>query len=277
MLFPDPRKLKIGCSGWSYPDWLGPFYPKTALPGDYLRLYSRVFNTVEIDSTYYRTPTLFMVSKWRMITPEEFVFTAKLPKKITHELKLRDASAQLERFYMSISGLREKLGALLIQLPPSFNYKKDREALAQFLGQIDTRYRHAVELRNKSWFKPEVYKMLEERNVALAWSENQYASTPPETTSDTAYLRMVGDRSITNFGGMQRDQGEVMRKWYDALEEKSSLFKQGFIFFNNHFAGFGPGSVNEFRRLAGLAELDWKKRMPVQEGPLQSSMEGFQK
>jgi len=275
-LFPEPGKLRIGCSGWSYQDWVGPFYPKNAQPGDYLKLYSHTFNAVEIDATYYRTPSPLMVSNWRKTTPDGFLFTAKFPKKITHELKLRDTQAQLERFYKSMSELREKLGPLLIQLPPSFNQKKDREALETFLGQIDTRYKHAIELRNKSWFKPETYKALQDHNVALAWSENQYASTPPEATSDIAYLRMVGDRSITNFSGTQRDQGETMRKWYTALEEKSSLFKQGFIFFNNHFAGFGPGSVNEFRRLAGLAELDWKKTQ-LDQGPLQSSMAEFQK
>ncbi len=274
-MFPDPRKLRIGCSGWSYQDWVGSFYPKNVQPGDYLRLYSGVFDAVEIDSTYYRTPSPLMVSNWRKVTPDGFLFTAKFPKKITHEKKLRDVGEQLERFYKSISELKEKLGALLIQLPPSFNYKKDREALGLFLGQINTGYTHAIELRNRSWFKSDVYKMLEKHNVALAWSENQYASTPPEATSDTAYIRMVGDRSITDFSRKQRDQGELMRKWYDALEEKSGLFKQGFIFFNNHFAGFGPGSVNEFRRLAGLAELDWKK-MSLEAGPLQSSMAEFQ-
>src|SRR5437867_4405504 len=251
-MFPDPKRLRIGCSGWSYADWVGPFYPKDAKPGDYLHLYSTIFDAVEIDSTYYRTPSPLMVANWRKTTPDGFLFTAKFPKKITHELKLRDTQAQLERFYKSISELREKLGPLLIQLPPSFNQKKDREALETFLGQIDPKYKHAIELRNKSWFKPETYKALQDHNVALAWSENQYASTPPEATSDIAYLRMVGDRTITNFGGTQRDQGETMRKWYTALEEKSKLFRQGFIFFNNHFAGFGPGSVNEFRRLAGL-------------------------
>jgi len=275
-LLPDLTKLKIGCSGWSYQDWVGPFYPKDAQPSDYLRLYSNVFDAVEVDSTYYRNPSPLMVANWRRATPEGFVFTAKFPKKITHEKKLRDVGEQLERFYKSMSELREKLGVLLVQLPPSFNYKKDREALEQFLGQIDTGYRHAIELRNRSWFRPDVYEMLGQSNVALVWSENQYASTPPEATSDVAYVRMVGDRSITDFSKTQRDQGEVMRKWYSALEEKSSLFKQGFIFFNNHFAGFGPGSVNEFRRLAGLAELDWKKVSP-EPGPLQSSMAEFQK
>ncbi len=255
---------------------MGPFYPRNAQPGEYLKLYSSVFNAVEIDSTYYRTPSPLMVSNWRRVTPEGFVFTAKFPKKITHEQKLRDSAAQLERFYKSISELREKLGPLLIQLPPSFNYKKDKEALELFLGQIDGKYKHAIEFRNRSWFKPDIYKLLQDHGVALAWSENQYASTPPEATSDVAYLRMVGDRTITNFGEKQRDQTQVMRKWYDALEEKSNLFKQGFIFFNNHFAGFGPGSVNEFRRLAGLAELDWKA-LSTEIGPLQSSMAEFQK
>ncbi len=276
MLFPYPERLRIGCSGWSYQDWVGPFYPKAARPGDYLSLYSHVFNAVEIDSTYYRTPSPLMVSNWRKTTPEGFLFTAKFPKKITHELKLRDSQAQLERFYKSISELREKLGALVLQMPPSFNMKKDWEALQNFLPQIDTKYTHAIEVRNKSWFKPEFYKTLEQHNVALAWSENHYANTPTEATSDTAYLRMVGDRQITNFSEKQRDQGEVLKKWYDSLEEKSALFKQGFIFFNNHFAGFGPGSVNEFRRLAGLAELEWKKPT-IEQGPLQSSMLEFQK
>src|SRR5206468_12462234 len=182
---------------------------------------------------------------------------------------------QLDRFYKSIGELKEKLGALVIQMPPSFNQKKDKEALENFLPQVDPKYKHAIELRNKSWFKPETYKALQDHNVTLAWSENQYANTPPEATSDIAYLRMVGDRTITNFGGTQRDQSQVLKKWYDTLEEKSNLFRQGFIFFNNHFAGFGPGSVNEFRRLAGLAELDWKA-MSTEAGPLQSSISQFQ-
>src|SRR5207249_5112129 len=112
-MFPDPKRLHIGCSGWSYADWVGPFYPKDAKPGDYLHLYSTIFDAVEIDSTYYRTPSPLMVANWRKITTDGFIFSAKFPKKITHELKLRDSQAQLERFYKSISELREKLGPLV--------------------------------------------------------------------------------------------------------------------------------------------------------------------
>src|SRR5437667_348629 len=183
-MFPDPKRLRIGCSGWSYADWVGPFYPKDAKPGEYLHLYSTIFDAVEIDSTYYRTPSPLMVANWRKITTDGFIFSAKFPKKINNELKLRDSQAQLERFYKATTELREN---------------------------------HAP----------------------------------------------------------QKDQTQTMKKWYTALEEKSSLFKQGYIFFNNHFAGFGPGSVNEFRRLAGLAELDWKA-MSTEVGPLQSSISQFQ-
>lgn len=256
---------------------MGPFYPKVAQARDYLKLYSTVFDSVEIDSTFYRTPSSQMISNWKSITRDDFKFSAKFPKKITHELKLRDATRQLEWFYSSMSLLREKTGPLLLQLPPSFNRKKDGEAFEKFLGQLDTqKFVHAVEFRNKSWFKPETYKLLESSGVSLAWSENQYASTPPERTSDVAYVRMVGDRAISNFSGIQRDQEQTMQKWFDALQEKKDLFRQGYVFFNNHFAGFGPGSVNEFRRLAGLAELDWKVIGSEKPGPLQSSMSQFQ-
>ncbi|HZD13351.1 MAG TPA: DUF72 domain-containing protein, partial [Candidatus Binatus sp.] len=137
--------LRIGCSGWSYKDWIGAFYPKDAQPADYLRLYASVFDAVEIDSTFYRTPSSQQVANWRHVTGDNFRFSAKLPKKITHELKLRDATQQLERFYASISQLGSKLGPLVIQLPPSFNTKKDGEAFETFLGQLNTdKYQHAV-------------------------------------------------------------------------------------------------------------------------------------
>src|SRR5438132_13654773 len=104
-LFPNPERLRIGCSGWSYQDWVGPFYPRDAKTGDYLKLYSNDFNAVEIDPTYYRTPPPLMVANWPKITPEAFVFTAKFPKKITHELKLRASLAQHERNNNTIPNL----------------------------------------------------------------------------------------------------------------------------------------------------------------------------
>jgi uncharacterized protein YecE (DUF72 family) len=249
--------LKIGCSGWSYADWVGPFYPKDSSPQDYLKLYSRVFDCVEIDSTFYRAPSPVMVQQWYNSTPTAFLFAPKLPKRITHDQHLESVESYLGYFIRTASLLKEKLGPLVVQLPPSFKYPKHGKALEAFVGNLNAENRFAIEFRHKSWFNPEVEKLLESKNVCQVWSVNQYLSTPPTVTSDFVYLRFVGDRELTEFKKIQKDQADVMKTWKNALQEAGDSVKERFIFFNNHFAGFGPASVNEFRRLMGLVELDW--------------------
>jgi uncharacterized protein YecE (DUF72 family) len=141
--------------------------------------------------------------------------------------------------------------------------------MEKFVSSLDPKMRHAIEFRHKSWFTPEVYKLLRKHNVAMAWSLNQYLETPAEVTANFVYLRMVGERDITEFSGIQKDRTAEMKRWAGSLEERSGDYDTGFVFFNNHFAGFGPESVNEFRRLLGLIELDWEK----QSGPRQASLD----
>jgi uncharacterized protein YecE (DUF72 family) len=253
-------KLRIGCSGWSYKDWFGPFYPKELQPKEYLKFYSGVFGCVEIDSSFYRVPNAFMISQWKNNTPANFLFSPKLPKKITHDNKLENSESQLIYFYSMVSRLGDKLGPIAIQLPPSIKLSTHLETLKSFLSHLDPGFKHAVEFRHKSWFNPEVYKLLKKSNVSMVWSLNQYVETPPEVTSDFIYLRMVGDREITEFTGIQKDRSEEMKRWAGVVQEKVDDFESGYIFFNNHFAGFSPESVNEFRRLLGLIELDWKSK-----------------
>jgi uncharacterized protein YecE (DUF72 family) len=249
--------IRIGCSGWSYADWVGPFYPKDTTPQEYLKLYSRVFDCVEIDSTFYRAPTPTMVQQWNSTTPTGFLFTPKLPKRITHDQKLKDASSYLEHFVRTLGQLGEKLGPFVVQLPPSFKFPKHERALSDFVSSLDSQYRFAIEFRNKSWFNPKVEKLLSGKNICQAWSINQYLTTPSTVTSDFVYMRFVGDRELTRFGKVQRDQSESMNSWSKSLRDVGETVRERFIFFNNHFAGFGPASVNEFRRLMGLAQLDW--------------------
>ena len=249
--------VRIGCSGWSYADWVGPFYPKDTVPKDYLSLYSKVLDCVEIDSTFYRAPSPSMVQQWYTATPSGFVFAPKLPKRITHDQHLQDVSSYLAHFTSTLEQLREKLGPFVIQLPPSFKLAKHESALANFIAELNPKARYAIEFRHKSWFNPSTQKLLESSNICQVWSVNQYLTTPATVTSDTVYLRLVGDRKITEFKETQRDQTATMQTWSKALEELGSSVKERFVFFNNHFAGFGPASVNEFRRLLGLVELDW--------------------
>ena len=256
----DLEKLRIGCSGWSYKDWAGHFYPKDLAAKDYLKFYSEVFDSVEIDSSFYRIPNQSMINQWKSNTPATFVFSPKLPKKITHDNKLENSDSTLLYFYSVLSRLGPKLGPIAIQLPPSIKLSTHLEIMKKFISQLSTDFKHAIEFRHKSWFTPEVYALLRESNIAMVWSFNQYLETPPEATADFMYLRMVGDRELTEFSGIQKDRSEEMKKWASIVEEKASKFEQGYIFFNNHFAGFSPESANEFRRLLGLMELDWQSR-----------------
>jgi uncharacterized protein YecE (DUF72 family) len=250
--------IRIGCSGWSYEDWVGPFYPKNAVPQDYLKLYSRVFDCVEIDSTFYRAPSPAMVQQWNAATPAGFLFSPKLPRRITHDQKLNDISSYLDHFVRSLGQLGEKLGPFVVQLPPSFKYPKHEKVFADFITTLDHRYRYAVEFRHESWFDPKVEFLLRSKNICQVWSVNQYLTTPATVTTDFVYMRFVGDRELTKFGKIQKDQSEATRSWSKTLNDVSDEVKQRFIFFNNHFAGFGPASVNEFRRLMGLVQLDWR-------------------
>jgi len=247
---------RIGCSGWSYTDWVGPFYPTNTRPDEYLKLYSRVFDTVEIDSTFYRVPSTEMVNQWYENTSDKFLFCPKLPKRITHDLHLENSTQYYDHFSKRLSALKEKLGPFIIQMPPSFKYQKHLQQLTRFLSDIDHEYRYAVEFRNESWFNPEVEKLLTDKGICQVWSINQYLTTPTTLTADFVYVRFVGDRTIERFGKIQKDQTDAMKAWGGSLQEVPES-RDKFVLFNNHYAGFGPGSVNEFRRLMGLAQLDW--------------------
>jgi uncharacterized protein YecE (DUF72 family) len=266
-----PAKLRIGCSGWGYDDWLGGFYPEGTPKSDYLKLYSSTFDTVEVDSSYYRIPQPVMTANWRRTVPDGFLFTAKFPKKITHEKKLVHVEDPLSWMYRSMAELKDRLGALVVQLPPSVKYTTHLAAMQEFLGLLDPKVRHAIEFRHKSWFRDDVYAMLRDKNVAMAWTENQYVTSPPVVTADFVYMRLVGERDIKEFKETVKDRSKEMREWYAHLEEKAGDAKQVFVFFNNHYAGFGPASANEFRRLAGLMEVGF----PAAGGGRQRGLEDF--
>jgi uncharacterized protein YecE (DUF72 family) len=255
------EKIRVGCSGWSYEDWVGPFYPKQAKPKDYLRLYSSVFSAVEIDSSFYRIPNATMVSQWNKNSPEGFVFSPKFPKKVTHDFKLENAGSTVSFFYKSSAGLGDKLGPIVVQLPPSFKYDKGFSVLEKFItSDLKTNvFRHAIEFRHKSWFRDDVYKLLESNNVSFCWSITQYVTTPTKVTSDFIYTRMVGERDITKFNETQKDRSKLMNEMSQAVKSSIGSVDDAFVFFNNHFAGFGPESVNEFKRLLGLMESDYSK------------------
>ena len=210
-----------------------------------------------------------MVKNWYNRTPENFRFTAKFPKVITHDKRLVNFEEnQLRYFFDSISQLKEKLLALLIQLPPSIDIVEGLDALRNILPYLDKGFRYAVEVRNRSWFQDLAYNFFRNNQMCLVWSQLADIRTPPIVTSDFVYVRLIGDRSIheKDFGTIQIDRIKEMKKvarnfTNDTERGNMSGVKFSIVAANNHYAGFGPGTVNIFRQLIGLEEVKWGEEM----------------
>ena len=250
--------LKIGCVGYSYPDWVGAFYPRHASQEEFLEMYGKVFDLLEIDSSFYRIPTPEMTREWKRLVPEGFSFTAKFPKLVTHEREFRQAKEPLDRFLRAMGELRPKAKVLLVQLAPSYTMIRGEDELFDFLKSLPKDFRYAVEFRHGSWFNETVYEELRKLEVAMAWSEVMYTEPPPVVTTDFLYLRFIGDRSLKKLGWVQIDRTPEMKKWLTHLRAVGDKVDLAYVFFNNHFAGYGPACVDTFRGLAGLPPVDFK-------------------
>jgi uncharacterized protein YecE (DUF72 family) len=264
-----------GCSGWSYTSWKGPFYPPNLDNSDWLRFYSQVFDYVEIDSSFYRIPSQLMVKNWVKKTPVNFRFTAKFPKVITHDKFLVDVEDEVEQFLENIKPLEEKTLALLIQLPPSMEIMPGLESLRNLLPLLDGGFRYAVEVRHHSWFQDLAYNFFADNDICLVWSQLAKLCTPPIVTTDFLYVRFIGDRSIDekDFGMIQRDRVSEMNNWAGEIKNVEAGKERGrsseeisavMIAANNHYAGFGPGTVNIFRTMVGQTGLSWQDQEHIQ-------------
>ncbi|CAN5627470.1 DUF72 domain-containing protein [soil metagenome] len=273
--------LNIGCSGWSYEGWKGNFYPKKMENKDYLLYYSKFFKFVEVDSTYYHIPSRSTVRGWKDKTPEDFKFSLKFPKIITHEKKLEDVVKPLSILFYSLEPLIEKTLTLLIQLPPFLTEKKGFNPLQDMIHHLDKRFRYSLEVRHSSWFNDNVYDFLKENNITLVWSIRDKLKSPSIVTSDQVYIRFIGDRSISemDFGKIVKNRRKEMIEYVKKVNETqndNSSIRDVLIAFNNHFAGFGPQSVTDFLNLMGMSEIDWKTELDRHENNSTKSNDRFQ-
>jgi uncharacterized protein YecE (DUF72 family) len=199
-----------------------------------------------------------MTRGWAKNTPDNFRFTAKMPKAVTHEKRLGQGSEDsLHSFYEALAPLKEKLGAILIQLPP--NMAKEEGFKKLKLLRLDGRFRYAIEVRHRSWFDLEFFDFLEESKICLAWSQLAQLKTMPLITTDFLYMRLVGDRSIpeSEFGRIQIDRMNQTLIWADLFNKANGYrnVKSGFVAASNHYSGFGPGTANMFRTMVGMKPM----------------------
>ena len=255
-------KPLVGTCGWSYDDWVGPFYPPGTRANEYLARYAEQFDIVEVDSTFYRIPSVAMTRRWADQTPADFRFTLKFPQIITHEKKLTDCDDEIEQLNKAIAPLGAKLHCLLVQLgyfnrqafatPGAFYQRLD-----EFLGRLPKDWPVAVETRNKNFLRPEFFDVLRSHRTSFAVADQVWMPPIPEMlerfdvlTGPMLYLRLIGDRE-----GIEK----ITTKWDKVVVDRSeqiaaivrSLARvmpktQLAAFINNHYAGYGPAIARAF-------------------------------
>lgn len=260
------NQVLIGTSGWSYKEWIGPFYSKE--DKSMLRAYTKVFDTVEIDSTFYRYPSKGMVMGWARYSREGFVFTAKLPQVITHEKKLglsQEVEDDLEKFLevMEPLWLSGKLGCVLIQLPPRFAYQP--EGVASFFKLLPSHVRFAVEFRDNSWMREETWSLLEKYKVAYTIVDEPLLAPEVHLTSNIAYFRWHGRGSRPWYD--YRYKKEELVPWIQKLQETTRKVDRVLGYFNNHYHGYAVENCLQVLQMLGI-------QTPLQ-GAAQGRVEGF--
>ena len=254
--------IRIGTQGWNYDAWVGPFYPVGTRPADFLSVYSRAFDTVEVDSTFYAVPPVKTVRGWAERTPPDFTFALKMPQEITHERRLRDVADSAALFFDRARELETKLGPVLIQLGPDFG-PVELPALAQFLPTLPRDIRFAVEFRQRGWIHEGVLALLAEHGVALALTDarwiprKQMMQLAAQPTADFVYVRWMGpDRTLVDYSRIQVDRTHELELWAGVLWPLSVKGHSVYGFVNNHFAGHSPESARQLQLLLRQTPVD---------------------
>ena len=238
-----PFPVHVGCSGWNYPHWRERVYPRGLGTGKWLRHYAGLFDTVEVNSTFYRLASPKAVASWVEETPASFIFALKASRFLTHMKRLTDMSRGVDRFYERIDSLLEsgKLGPVVWQLPERFH--RDDERLSYALDRLPPG-RHCFEFRHPSWFVPPVYELLRDHGTALVIGD--HPSRPfqsLEMTADWTFVRFHHGRRGRNGNYSRREieeWAERITAWREAVEV--------FAYFNNDWEGFAVRNALHLKR-----------------------------
>jgi uncharacterized protein YecE (DUF72 family) len=235
------KPVRIGCSGWSYDDWKGRLYPKGLPTSQWLPRYAEEFSTVEVNNTFYRLPTESAVANWVRQTPDDFLFTLKISRYITHVKRLNDLKQSLSRYMERVKPLTgtPKQGPFLWQFPESFRREDDR--LERALGALPEG-RHAFEFRHQSWFQPEVYELLGEHDVALVVGDSpKWPFQARELTADWTLIRF--HRGSGKTGRYSERELETWKRRIAAWRRRVEVF----AYFNNDWRGYAVQNARWLR------------------------------
>ncbi|MEA2053652.1 MAG: DUF72 domain-containing protein [Candidatus Thermoplasmatota archaeon] len=233
--------LYLGTSGWYYDHWAGDFYPEELDKREWLQFYAKKFNTVEVNTTFYRMPFPNMLKGWKRKTPENFMLSFKGSSLVTHKKKLQEVNSILQKFYSLIDIIKEKRGVILWQLPPSLH--KNNELLEKFLNELNLEIPQAVEFRHKSWYEKEVYRLLEKYGIGYCIISFPSLPTQIEVTAEFAYIRWHGKESLYSSNYSK----EELEEWAEVIRNLD--VKDVYGYFNNDFNCYAPKNCEQLKEM----------------------------
>ena len=240
---PECERIHVGCSGWHYQHWRGPFYPSTLAPGRWLDYYSRAFDTVELNASFYRMPRETTVGHWCDVVPPGFLFAVKGSRIVTHVMRLKSAGEAAAALCERASGLGPHFGPVLWQLPPSL--QRDDARLETFVLSLPGSARHVIEFRHHSWWHPDVYSLLARHRVAVCLVDMPDFRSPALATADFIYVRFHGATEL--YGGSYETSALI--DWAAALRDAAGTSRSVYAYFNNDSDANAVRNALEFRRL----------------------------
>ena len=264
----EQQKVRIGTCAWSFDEWSGVFYPEDWPSNRWLEIYARYLSTVEIDSTFYSAPSETVAQRWMEMTPAHFRFTCKLPREITHLRRLRDCRSELLAFLRALEPLAPKLRVVLIQFPPSYAPREEKSAFRDFLTQLPSDFRFAIEFRHPGWHRPHFIRLLQKHRLCWVWSDmsrlNERNQAPFEfqpITTDFLYLRLLGDvltkydangQRIHSYGKLLWKREAALDSWALRIQRHLDEIRSVWTFANNHYEGFSPETCQRLAQRLGF-------------------------
>jgi uncharacterized protein YecE (DUF72 family) len=227
----DTPLVRVGCSGWNYRHWRGLFYPDKLAVKRWFAHYAESFDTVEINATFYRLPTVATFEAWREQAPAGFRYAVKANRFLTQAKKLVNCAEPVERMFAAIAGLGPAVGPILYQLPPRFRIHLNR--LAEFLSLLPGGYQHVFEFRDASWYTDETYALLEEHGASLCVHDLPGFASPREAVGPLAYVRFHGGQG--KYWG--RYSEAALEGWTDWLAAEADRGREVWAYFNNDWEG----------------------------------------
>ncbi len=236
--------IRIGTSGYHYKHWVGPFYPPKTPAPKMLEHYVRHFDTLELNNSFYRLPTVNAFACWRDSTPRDFVFAVKASRFITHNKKLKDPENALDNILPRAEHLGRKLGPILFQLPP--RWKVNPERLENLLAILPRGHCYTFEFRETSWLNPEINSILRRFNAAFCIYELAGYHSPFEVTADFAYVRLHGPAAGKYQGSYSDAQ---LKDWARRIAGWAKHLKAVYVYFDNDQAGYAPKNALMLKRM----------------------------